>query len=180
VGWFSRKPTQQKLVGAAIKVASNLYFITTAGAEDAPVALQFTLPDSRYRYLIFCLSAMATACAHEMTNPDAVMNECLHFVIGYATTEGVRDFFGGPEIPHDAANNGAAYLQDFLNKWSIWFELRKKGKSAETIDLICSMIHTAESNLPAVRTDSQRLEGLAQQIDFHFPAMRDAFIELTR
>ena len=80
MGWFSRRPVQQKQVGAAITVASNLYLQTKPGAKDAPVALQFSLPDSQYRYLIFCFSAMATGCAREMKNPDAVMSECLSFL----------------------------------------------------------------------------------------------------
>lgn len=87
MSWFSRKPTQQNQVEAAIRVASNLYLHTIPGAEDAPVPLQFSLPDSRYRYLIFCLSAMATACAGVMTNPDAVVNECLRFLVTWTTTQ---------------------------------------------------------------------------------------------
>ncbi len=177
--WFSRKPTQQKQVEATITVASNLYLHTIPGAEDAPVLLQFSLPDSRYRYLIFCLSAVATACAPEMKYPDAVVNDCLRFLATLAATERVQDFFDGPVNPQDAATNGSAYLQEFLNNWSRYVELEKEGRNAEIIDLIFSMIHTTESNVPAEKTDVQRLGDLALQIDCRLPTMRGTFIELT-
>lgn len=39
MGWFSRKPTPQKQVEAAVTVATNLYLTTIPGAEAAPVPL---------------------------------------------------------------------------------------------------------------------------------------------
>ena len=57
MGWFSSKPTQEKYVEAAVTVASNLYLHTIPEADDAPAELKFSLSDSRYRYLLFCLSA---------------------------------------------------------------------------------------------------------------------------
>ena len=179
MGWFNRKPTQQKYVEAAITVASNLYLHTIPGAKDAPATLKFSLPDSRYRYLIFCLSAMTTACAQEMKNPETVVNECAHFFVTWAITENVQEFFGGSVNPQDVANNGAAYLQEFLNKWSTYVELEKEGRNTEIIELICSMIHTTESNTPAEKIDMQRLGKLALQIDCQIPTMRRAFIELA-
>jgi hypothetical protein len=41
------------------------------------------------------------------------------------------------------------------------------------------MIYTTESNVPAEKTDVQRLGDLALQIDCRLPTMRGAFIELT-
>jgi hypothetical protein len=179
MGWFSRKPTQQKQVGGAIKVASNLYLHTIPGGKLAPVPLQFSLPDSRYRYMIFCVSATTMACAPVMKNPDAVQHECMQFLVTWTTTEGAQEFFGGPVNPQDVANNGAAYLQAFLNTWSACVELEKEGKNAEIIDLICSMIRTTESNVAVTKSDTQRLGALALQIRSHLPTMRAAFIELV-
>jgi hypothetical protein len=134
MSWFSRKPPpRQKQVEAAIKVTTNLYLHTIPGAHDAPAPLEFGLPDSRYRYLIFCLSAVATACATEMKYPDAVVDDCLRFFVTLAATERVQDFFDSPVNPQDAATNGAAYLQEFLNNWSRYVELEKKGRDAELI-----------------------------------------------
>ena len=174
----SGESAQQKQVEAAIKVASNLYLHTTPGAEDAHVSLQFRLPDSRYRYLIFCFSAMSTACASQMKNPDAVMSECLRFLVTWTATESVQEFFGGPVDSQRVANTGAAYLQEFLNNWSRYVELEKEGRNAGNIDLICSMIHTTESNEPAGKAGAKRLGELALQIQDWLPTMRGAFIEL--
>ena len=77
MAWFSRKPTQEKQVEAAIKVASNLYLHTIPGAEDAPAPLQFSLPDSKYRYLLFCLSAVMRVCAPKMKKEDFISPESL-------------------------------------------------------------------------------------------------------
>lgn len=79
--------------------------------------------------------------------------------------------------PQDVANNGAAYLQEFFGMWSRYVELEKEGRKAEMIDLICSMIHTTESNVPSGTSDTQRLRELAIQIDCWQPSMREAFIE---
>ncbi len=181
MGWFGRKPTQQKQIEAAITVASNLYLHTIPEAEDAPVPLQFSLPDSRYRYLIFCLSAVMRVCAPEMKKKNfaAVFDECLHFLVTWAIAEGAQEFFGSPVVPEDAANSGAAYLREFGNNWSRYIELEKEGRNAEIIDLICSMIHATESNVPIVKTDTERLANLALWIDCRLPTMQDAFIELA-
>jgi hypothetical protein len=41
------------------------------------------------------------------------------------------------------------------------------------------MIHTTESNVPAEKSDMQRLSELALCIDCRLPTMRRAFIELA-
>ncbi len=50
---------RDRQVEAALTVASNLYLHTTPGAEGptgvGPATLQFALPDSRFRYMVFCL-----------------------------------------------------------------------------------------------------------------------------
>ncbi len=179
---FRRKPTQQKYVEAAITVASNLYLHTIPGAEDAPAPLQFSLPDSRYRYMIFCLSAAVTAALaydeKKEIQPEALIKGCLHFAV-WTATENAQEYFDDPASPQDSINSATAYLQEFLKHWSRWPELEKEGRTVETIELISSMIHTTESNVPADKTDVQRLGNLALQIDCRLPTMRGAFIELT-
>lgn len=181
MGWFSRKPTPQKQVEAAITVATNLYLNTIPGAKDAPVPLQFSLPDSRYRYLIFCLSATVTAVLaydeKKEIQPDVLFKGCLHFAT-WAATENAQEYFSVPSSPQDAANNANAYFIEFLKLWSKWPELEKGRKNAEITDLICSMIHTTESNVPTGKMDMQRLGKLALRIDCQMPTMRGAFIEL--
>jgi len=181
MGWFSRKPTKQKQVEAVIKVATNLYLHTIPGAEDAPVLLQFDLPDSRYRYLIFCLSATVTAVLaydeKKDLQPEVLFKGCLHFAT-WTASENAQEFFSDPSCAQDAVNNTTTYFIECIKHWSAWPELEKEGKSAEIIDLICSMIHTTESNVPAEKMDVQRLGKLALQIDCQMPTMRGAFIEL--
>jgi hypothetical protein len=180
MSWFKRKPTQQKQVEAAIKVGSNLYEHTVPEAEDALVTLQFGLSDSRYRYLMFCFAAMTRACGRAMTDCDAVVNDYLRFLVIWTSVENAQEFFGGPVDPQDAATGGGAYLQDFLNQWSTWFELQKAGKDLEALDLICAMIRSTESNAAAGKTDMQRLGTLAVQIDSFLPTMHEAFLELVK
>jgi hypothetical protein len=183
MGWFSRKPTEQKQIEAAIKVASNLYLHTIPEVEDTPVVLQFSLPDSRYRYLIFCLSAVVTVAlaydeAKKINRPDALIKGCLNFAT-WTATENAQEYFGISTSPKDATDNATAYFQEFLKHWSRWPELEKEGKNTEIADLICTMIHITESNVPAEKTDMQRLGKLALQIDCQLPTMRNAFIELA-
>lgn len=182
MSWFSRKPTQQKYVEAAITVATNLYLHTIPGAEDAPAPLQFSLPDSRFRYLIFCLSAVVTAALaydeKKQIQPEVLIKGCLHFATWIAT-ENAQEYFDDPASSQDSIKGAPADFQDFLKHWSRWPELEKEGRNAEIIELITSMIQTTESNLPAKQNDMQRLGDLALQIDCRLPIMRGALIELA-
>ena len=114
MAWFGRKSPQKKEVEAAFKVLFNLYEKTTDGGADAPLVLSFDLADSRFRYLMFCLSTAQTACARYMRNPDAVLNELLHTVVAGTVTQYAQKFFGHSVQPQDAANQAAAHLQDYL------------------------------------------------------------------
>ncbi len=179
--WFSWKPTQQKYVEAAITVATNLYLHIIPGAEDAPAPLQFSLPDSRYRYVIFCLSAVVTAALaydeKKQIQPETLIKGCLH-AANFIATDCQEYLVGDSASSQDSVENASAYLQEFLKHWSRWPELEKEGND-EIIELISSMIHTTESNLPAEKTDLQRLGRLALWIYCRLPTMRGAFIELA-
>jgi len=182
VSWFSRKPTQQKYVDAAIKVATNLYLHTIPEAEDAPAPLQFNLPDSRFRYMIFCLSAVvAAALAYDEKKhiqPETLIKGCLHFSTWIAT-ERAQEYFDDSASSQHSIGSASAYFEGLLKQWSRWPELEKEGRNAEIIGLICSMIHTTESNNPLTESDRERLSPLALQIDCWLPTMRGAFTELV-
>jgi hypothetical protein len=183
MSWFSRKPTQQKYIEAAIKVASNLYLHTIPGAADAPAHLQFNLPDSRFRYMIFCLSAVVTAALvydeKKHIQPEALIKGCLHFATSAANEKTLQEYFDDSESSQVSIDSATAYFQDFLKEWSRWPELEKEGRNSEIIELISSMIHTTESSLPAEKSDMQRLSELALWIGCRLPTMRGAFIELA-
>jgi hypothetical protein len=182
MGWFSRKPTQEKFVEAAVTVASNLYLHTIPEAEDAPAELKFSLPDSRYRYLLFCLSAVVTAALaydeKKQIQPETFFNGCLLFAT-WTATEQAQEYFDAPASAQAAVSDASTILKEFLKHWAQWPILEKEGRNDEIIDLICSMIHAAESNEPIEQTDMDRLGELALQIDCRLPTMRGAFVELA-
>jgi hypothetical protein len=182
MSWFRRKPTQQKYVEAAITVASNLYLHTIPGAENVTAPLRFSLPDSRYRYMIFCLSAIVTtALAYDEKKeiqPEALIKGCLHFATSTAA-ENPQEYFADSVNSQNSIPNATEHLHEFLKYWSRWPELEKEGKNTEMIELISSMIHTTESSVFAEKADLQRLGDLALEIDCQLPTMRRAFIELA-
>src|SRR5438105_4066598 len=100
MAWFSRKPRTEKQVAAAVKVASNLYLHTVPGGEGAVVNLEFGMPDSRYRYLMFCLSATAAACAGELDLDP--LGEAAFGLTAAMAQERTQEFFGGPVNASDA------------------------------------------------------------------------------
>ncbi len=176
LSWLNPKPRHDKQVKAAVKVASNLYYLTIPGAADAVAPLQFSLPDSRYRYLMFCLSATQTACAGELSNSDAVFRDCLRFLTMAATGELITEFFAVATDAETAANSGAAFTRQFLNHWSRYEALETEGgKNLQINDLLCSMIHIAESDGSLEETDKKRLAPLAVYIYCLLPTMRSAF-----
>lgn len=182
MGWFSRKPTHERQVEAAITVASNLYLQSVPEAEEAIAPLLFSLPDSRLRYLLFCLAAMSAACSREMADPNAILNDSFRFLVKWAITERAQEFFGDQvDDPQAVATNAGIYLQQYLDNWSTYIELEKQGGYNEKIiSLLCTMIRFAESDLPPNPTDEERLGPLALQLDCRFPTMRDAFSALVR
>jgi hypothetical protein len=182
MGWFTRAPSQQKHIEAAIKVATNLYLNTIPEAADAPAPLQFGLPDSRFRYMLFCVSAAVTAILaydeKKKIQAEPLIKGCLHFAI-WTATENTQEYLGDSGSSRDSINdNATAYLQEFLKHWSRWPEFENQGRDTEVVELIASIIHDTESNNPLTESDKKRLGPLALQIDCWLPTMRGAFTEL--
>jgi hypothetical protein len=182
MNWFRRKPTQQKYVEAAITVASNLYLQTIPKSDGTPAPLHFTLPDSRYRYMIFCVSTVVTAALvydeRKEIQPEALINGCLQFLTWLAN-ERPDEYFDNPANAERSINSTTASLQEFLKQWSRWPEFEKEGKSAESNELISHMLRTTESDLPAETEDLRRLGNLALDIDSRMPTMRRALVDLA-
>jgi hypothetical protein len=182
MSWFSRKPTQEKYIQAAVTVASNLYLQTISGAQEASAPLQFGFPDSRYRYMIFCLSAVVTsALAYDekkKIQPETLINGCLQFA-NWTAAQNPHEYFDDPATSPNSADHASLYLKEFLKQWSLWPALENEGRNMETIDLISSIIHTTESSEPISQSDEKRLGPLALNIDCRLPTMRSALIELA-
>lgn len=173
---FGRKRKTERQVEAAIKVASNLYLLTVPGGEEAVVKLDFCLPDSRYRYLMFCMSATAAACAVEM-DLDAVGEAVFGLTLAMAQ-EQATEFFGGPVNPNDALKGITPVFHWFMNGWAKCVQLEKEQRIREIVEIVSAMIHSTESPLPSTESDVERLNKLALQIHCQFPSMRGAFKEL--
>ena len=166
---------QIKQIEAAIKISSNLYQHTVSNSEGI---LKFSLPDSRFRYLIFCMIGMVKSCEDNINDSKSLINECLKFLSNYTTSsDNNHEYFSGKINSKEAENNGSFYCQEFMKNWQIYFDTLKNGDKYEAFKEICSMIHFAESDEPLSQTDIERLEKLSNTIELFIPSMRRAFID---
>jgi hypothetical protein len=175
MGWFSRKPTTEKQAKTAAKVASNLYLLTIPGGEDAIADLQFIMPDSRFRYLLFCMSATAAACATAI-DINAI-GEAVFAMVRMAVQERSAEFFGGTVNEKDVLKAITPRFQWLMNGWAKCVELEQERRVTDVVEMIAVMMHSAESPLPATAEDTERLGPLALQIHCRMAAMCRAFKE---
>ncbi len=179
MGWFGRKSTHKKQVDAAFKVVGNLYDASTTGRAGAPLVLRFALPDSRFRYMMFCLSTVQAACARLMRNPDTVLNELgIRLVYGIVATDSQQFFGQTVDVQHAA--NVSACLQDYLHRWSAYVDMVRGGSRLEATNLICEILRSTESADPTGWQDIGRLLPLARWIEGQFDAMATAFSNMAR
>src|SRR6516164_7525606 len=94
------QPKVKRQVDAASQIASALYGRTIPGGADAVVDLRFSLPDSRYRYMLFCLSATAAAVSDEIDDPT--VRVAIYHVTGGLAELNPAEYFGGPVDVVDA------------------------------------------------------------------------------
>jgi hypothetical protein len=179
LGWFGGKSRHEKEVEAATRVLANLFEKTTDGGADAPLVLRFALPDSRFRYFVFCLSAVQMACARHMKNPDAVLNELLHTLLVGTIDTDAKLFFGGPVEAQRVANQAGEHLQDYLGRWSAYIDIAGGGNSAAATAIVCGMVRSTESLEPPTEADARRLWPLATWIEKRLEAMGGAFVDMV-
>ena len=172
MGLFGKSQREQVVTLATI--LGNIYERTAGGSVDAPNVLRFRMPDSRYRYLVFCFATAHYACAARMKHPDAVLNETLGLVITSALAD-MDTFFGGRVNPQEAATQGAALLNDFLHRWSTYLEIAKGGNTSAATSLVAMMLLDTESLAPAEMDDGARLWPLASWIESKIPGIRSGF-----
>jgi len=182
MNWFKKKPSPDKYNAAVIKVATNLYQMTAPGAKEVAVELQFSLPDSRYRYMLFCLSTAFTAALifdeKKSIRPPALMKGCLDFATWLAT-ERPQDCFMDSVTPKDPSGVANRYFMEFLKSWSRYAGLEHNGHHAEIGDLIATMVHSTETNSPVNSEELKRLGPLALEITCRLPAMNGALLEMV-
>ncbi len=174
MGLFGKSKHEKQVEGLA-RVMVNLYLMTTEGRHGAPVVLSFQRRDAHYRHLMFCLSTAHVACAHVMGNADAVLNDVLQRAVVFALTEQQTLFFGGVMQPQQAANEGAALLQEYLHHWSAYVDIVQGNNRADATRLVCSMLADVEGLEALTETDAGRLWPLASWIEEHLATMRRGF-----
>jgi hypothetical protein len=77
----------------------------------------------------------------------------------------------------EAENNGSIYIQEFFKKLSIYFDAVKNGDEENTSKIICSIIHSTESNESVSLEDMQRLKQLSWEIEQFIPSIQNAFTD---
>lgn len=172
----------QKQVAAMTKIAVNLYEQTYAvPALRGTTPLRFELLDSRFRYLIFCLSIVHSVCAPRMKNPDAVLNACAQALISNALdVEDADGIFDRPVSDRQrVANDGMGYLEDFLHRWSAYIDVARARNRQAATGLVASMLRTTESDAPSDSTDGPRLWPLALAFEDRFKDIAGAFNSLS-
>jgi hypothetical protein len=180
MGWFGGKSSHKREVGAAYRVVHNLFDATTEGKSRAPLVLRFELPDSRFRYLVFCLTTAQAGCAHRMKNPDAILNELFHVIVLGCLNVDPAFYFGGPILPQQAANQGGQYLQDYLERWSAWVDIVQGSNPSAATSIVAGMLRSTESSRVPTDGDARRLWPLATWIEGSLEPMAEAFTDMAR
>ena len=83
-----------------------------------------------------------------MSNPDAVLNECMHTLIRFSLAEPDK-FFGGAVEPQAAVNLFSGLLDDFMNRWSSWKDIDLGGNKESAKSIVMGMLRDVESSRPA-------------------------------
>ena len=165
MAWFSRRSTHEKDLKALINLTRQLY-------EKLTPQMKFERPYARFRFFAFCLSAVQCCCASLMkSNPDAALNEAAYMMVSLALKER-STYIRTTASDQEVATQGAAYLQDFLHRWSAFLEM---APGAAGMNVIATMLREAESSSLPTEADMPRLSKLALDIVQMFQPMRAAF-----
>jgi hypothetical protein len=182
MGWFTSKPTQEQYLNSVIKVATNLYLNTIKGENGVSTNFQFELVDSKYRYLIFCCSAVFTTILayDEKKNiqPEILFNGCIQF-LKWAGNEYPSEYFETDRYGQYVENVEHVF-QEFFKPWAKWLSLEQQGKNSEIVDLICAMIRSTESKKETEEEDINRLGELALEINGRLATINSAVLELAK
>jgi len=172
---YRSEKKQKKQVEAAVKIFSNLYLHTTSTSSGV---LHFKFPDSKFRYMIFCMCAMVKACEDIIHDPELLIKDCIQFLASFTTHKSnVQDYFDVPIDPEEAENKGTLYSRNYLENWSKFYEAIKGDNAKEGNSIICSMIYSTETNEPLTKADKERLDELSWVIASFIPSMQNAFID---
>jgi hypothetical protein len=173
MGWFGKSKHERQADGL-VRVLGNLYTMTNEGRHGAPVVLVFQRHDARFQHLMFCLCTAHVACARLIGNPDAVLNDVIHRAVEFALSD-QQTFFGGAVQPQQAANDGAARLQEYMHRWSAYVDMIQGPNRAAATGLVCGMMADVEGRDTLTDRDARRLLPLATWIEDQLDTMRIGF-----
>jgi hypothetical protein len=170
---------QLKQIEAAVRISSNLYLETFSTSPDV---LNFKYADSRFRCMIFCLSTMVKSCEDLLESSESLQKECLHFLTNFTTSrDNVEEYFSQSTTNAEhAEESGGVYFNEYMQKWITYYDTVKVGEKDMATDILCSMIHSFETDKPMDNSDKERLNPICGEIEFSLynDSLRGAFIGL--
>jgi hypothetical protein len=168
---------------ATVRLGVRLFERTIEVGADAPQVLRLERPDSRVRWMMYCVSTVVANGAPTFGSPQAVLNECVHACAAALMRLPVPDklaFFGPTRLTRQELVNAiATCVQPYLDQWSEYTDLVSGGNGQAAHSAVCGVLRSIESGMPAVQGDAQRLEPLVRWIEGQSGGLRNAFDELT-
>lgn len=147
---------------------------------SAPAVLKLEDPESRFRYVMFCLSTVHAVCGYLMQRPGKVLDEVARNLVKNAVAyAGPDGFTVVPVSLQEAFDDNLGHLKDFLHRWSAYADEARGGRVRAGANVVCLMLREVESPSPATTEDRSRLLPLAQWVEGRFDLMHQAFLKLT-
>lgn len=169
---------QLKQIEAITTIYSNLYIHDISTSFDI---LNLEYPNSRFRYMVFCLSMVIKACDGLITSQELLQKECLHFLATFTTSrENVNEYFGQQTTATQAEIDGTNYLDEYFQKWELYLDDMKNGDKEKATETLSSMIYSVGTDKQITAHDKERLRQLCWQLEFTLSngTMRGAFTDL--
>jgi hypothetical protein len=174
----STDKVQLKQISAATTIFSNLYIQDFSPSFSS---LNFEYPDSRFRCMVFCLSAVVKDCEKLIDSKESLQKECLHFLSTFTTSkENIKEFFTQSINAEQAERDGAIYLDEYLKKWETYYDNIRDDNRQKATEILCSMIRSIGTNNQIKDSDEELINQLCWQIEYSLKnkTMQAAFIGL--
>lgn len=162
MGWFSGKADHKRDVDAVLNCTAVLYE-KLAGVHGQTSKLCLSLPDSRFRCMMFSLVTVYTTIYGKLHKPESVLMESCVSV----TCHGLQSpivFFGKETKQQESVLKGQEYSQFFLNQWSNHISAGRYS-TATGRAMVATMLRYIESTVTPVSSDLIRLTALAADIE---------------
>lgn len=169
---------RKRQIEASAKLFFDLYNYTTSTYKNV---FNFKLPDSRFRYMVFCLSVFLKSCEVLIESSDLLLKEYVHFLVNFAMSkENINNFFVGEvkysEVEEDAKN----YLNQYMKEWITYSDAIKINDTNEAATIICWMIVFTESQGLVDANDIKRTKKLILEIERSMSRLRDTFLDFMK